>query len=228
MARAGEEKVGAPFLGEVLDALIQRFGGEDRVEDLTRARKEFDERRGRVFEDEDLWESWTRSFLEWYVIERPGPNEGQPPAVRALAGEDDPRRAHAIRAWLCSQRALAEVLSLGGEKVELRDLLGGARFSVTEKRTLYGVAAGDVVEVRLVGFEGGVYFGQMFCYHPRGTRDALAEHVRRLTGKGRGRGDVLDYCARLRIRCERYAHVAPKKIYESVTGETAAEGAATR
>jgi hypothetical protein len=219
MDEAERESGGAALLAEALDGMIQRFGAAENAPDLVRARAEFDERRGKVREDEELWEPWTSAFLEWYVVERPHPVDRRPPAVRALALENRPARAAAIRAWLRSHRALAEVRGLSPGKVTVADLVGGARFAVSEKRALHGVTAGDVVEVRLVGFEGGVYFGRTFCYHPSGTRDLLEGHVRRLAGLGEGRAEILDYCARLRIRCERYAHVAPKRIYEAATGE---------
>ena len=212
------------FLTEVIDETIERFGGSDYTERITAARQEYDGRRGRVFEDEELWEAWTQAFLEWYVIERvPGPAEaadgagrGRPAVAQVLLdarSRGDARREAAARAWLVSHRSLFEVRALSAGRVELADLIGGARFWVREPRAMLGVSVGDVAEMRLIGFDSEVLFGRTFCFHPAGTRDAIAGHVREMRALGSARTDIVDFFASLRIRCERYRHVPPVRIY---------------
>lgn len=214
------------FLAGVLDQMIERFTGGDHRDTVAAARQEYDARRGRVFEDEPLWESWSQAFIEWYLTERPldsGSPEvrGRPPAARVIAdasGSDawsDPRARAAARAWLTSHRSLFAVRALRAGRVELVDLVGGGQFSVREPRAMLGVSAGDVAEMRLIGFEDEVLFGRTFCFHPGGTRDAIAAHARRMRADGHTRQDIVDFCASLRLRCERYRHVPPARIYAS-------------
>lgn len=226
------------FLHAVLDDVIALYGSEPHTGAVTAARQEYHERRDRVFEDQELWEAWTQAFLEWYVIERPqsdvpesgdasesGDTPGAPPAARYLtryltrylAGTDadDQRRRTALRAWLTSYRSLFEVRALRAGEVELVDLLGGGQFLVDEQRALAGVSAGDVAELRLIGFEDRVRFGKTFLFHPAGTRDAIVTHARRMVEQGHGRRDIMDLCARLRVRCERYRHVSPVRVYQN-------------
>lgn len=216
------------FLTGALDRMIERFAGGDHRDTVAAARQEYDARRGRVFEDEALWESWSQAFIEWYLTERPlaagpaGPR-GRPPAAHAVmdaAGREaspwaDPRARAAARAWLTSHRSLFEVRALRAGRVELLDLVGGGQFSVREPRAMLGVSAGDVAEMRLIGFEDEVLFGRTFCFHPAGTRDAIAARARRMRADGHTRQDIVDFCASLRLRCERYRHVAPARIYAS-------------
>jgi hypothetical protein len=139
------------------------------------------------------------------------------PAAARLArarAADEPRRAAAIRAWLTSHRSLWSVEKLGAGYVELFDLLGGARVRVNEPRALHGVAIGEIAELRVLGFEGEVRFGRAFLFHPRGTRDALIEVARVITGEGGDRRAVLDHAATLRSKVLRYRHVPPAKLYE--------------
>jgi hypothetical protein len=204
-------------LAAVIDEIIERFGGAAHTGVITAARQEYDARRGRVFEDEALWEAWTQAFLEWYVLERPlAEAQGRPAAVQVLEDarrQGDEARAAAARAWLVSHRSLFEVRALAEGRVELSDLIGGAQFSVCEPRAIVGVSVGDVAEMRLIGFAGEVLFGRTFCYHPSGTRDAIAAQVRDLRARGGSRQDIVDFCASLRIRCQRYRHVPPARIY---------------
>jgi hypothetical protein len=205
----------AAFLGEVLDRLVAEHTGDD--ERVVAARKLYEERRGRVFEDEELWEVWSGGFVEWLVTEHVPDGRTLPLAADSLAAArdgGDVRRAAAIRAWLTSHRSLWSVEKLGDGYVDLFDLLGGAHVRVAEPREMHGVAVGEVAELRVIGFEGEVLFGRAFLFHPRGTRDALLEQARAITAEGGDRRAVLDHAALLRTKVLRYRHVAPAKLYE--------------
>jgi len=203
----------ASLLGHVLDELIARFGGDDRAEDLAQARAEYDERRGRVFEDEELWEAWSQAFLEWYVLERVATGHEYPPAALALARETDPGRGAALRALLTSLRSLFELRKSNVGEVELHDLVGGGEFEVDEQRALHGVELGDVFEARLVGLRSKVSFTRTFWYHPAGTRNSIVAHVARLRKEGKDRREIIDHMANLRVRCVRYKHMTPERVY---------------
>jgi len=202
------------FLYEVIDDLIAQLAEPACADALRAGRERFEARRGRVREDEGLWELWTQSFLECFCVE----GEDSPAAL-ALQQSSDARVRQALDAWLRSWRALVEVQHLGKGVVRVRDLLRGGLFEVSEKRSLHGVDAGDLAEVRLIGFEGQVRFGRSFLYHPSGTRDILAEQVAGLWARGSDDHDILDHCARLRLRTERYRHVAPERLYRAATEE---------
>ncbi|HVK85359.1 MAG TPA: hypothetical protein VM513_14675 [Kofleriaceae bacterium] len=183
------------------------------------ARRAYEERRGRVHQDDELWEAWSAAFVEWFVIERTE-DDGLPLAARTLRElpPDDPRTS-AIRALLTSQRSLFEVRAMGKTgRVELLDLLGGAVFHVDEQRQLHGVEVGDVAELRLIGVptsDGGeVRFGRTFIYHPKAARGAIVERARAMLAKGASRRDVIDQIAQLRVQVTRYRHMAPARVYE--------------
>jgi len=202
-------------LGDALDRVVADGTADEAV--VLAARQRFDERRGKVFEDEELWEVWSASFVEWLVLEYVPPGREAPAAIDTLAaaraGGDD-EGARAIAAWITSHRSLWSVERLGPGFVELFDLLGGAHVRVTEPRALHGVAVGEIAEVRVVGYQDQIWFGRAFLYHPRGTRDALVEQARQVTAAGGDRRAVLDHAAQLRTRVLRYRHVAPARLYQ--------------
>lgn len=213
---------GEPSAAAALDDALERMIGEHTADtdEVLAARREYEERRGRVFEDEELWEAWSAAFIEWFVVERAAEGSaagGLPPAARSLAAAraaGDERRAAAIRAWLTSHRSLFEVTDLAEGRVELRDLLGGGVFSVAEQRAMHGVELGDVAELRVVGFDGDVRFGRTFVFHPRGVLEQIVGQVRGHLGRGADRRAVIDHIAGLRVRVDRYRHVAPAKVYD--------------
>lgn len=204
----------AALLDQVTEELYARHTAD--TDDASRARAEYEERRGKVHQDDgELWESWSAAFVEWYVVERAGA-DGLPPAVRTYrelraAGDD---KAPIVGALITSQRSLYEVRAIAKGTIELLDLLGGAEFAVTEARAMLGVEVGDVAELRLVGARDQVRFGRTFIYHPKAARPAIVERARAMLAKGASRRDVIDQIAQLRVQVTRYRHMAPARVYE--------------
>lgn len=196
-----------------MDSLVERFGAAD-IADVAAARKVYEGRRGRVFEDEVLWETVSQGFVEWYLLERVPPGRSRPLAAALLESELSAEQRAALLAWLDSYRSLFEVVGLSRGRVDLVDLLGGSRLSIGEQRTFHGVAVGDVVEARLLGCGADVVFGRSFLYHPTGVREPIRHYVEQRRGTGADRRDLIDHFAWMRVRCERYKHLNPIKIYD--------------
>lgn len=204
---------GAAILDEVIEELYARHTSD--VGAAAAARREYEERRGKVHQDDELWEAWSAAFVEWFVIERVGTGSLPPAAqtFRELA-RDDPKR-DVVSALLTSQRSLFAVRATGRGKVQLLDLLGGAEFVVDEKRALHGVEVGDVAELRLIGLPSGeIRFGRTFVYHPKAARDAIVDRARAMLAKGSTRRDVIDQVAQLRVQVTRYRHMPAARVYE--------------
>jgi len=203
----------AGTLHGALDRLIERHAAGASAADLEAARARFDERRGKVFQDEELWEVTSRCFVEWFVL------EPQVPGERALAARDldtdlDADEREAILALLRSLRSLYRLEGQDGGRVVVTDLIGGAELLVCEPRTLVGVVRGDVFEARIAARGDDLYFTPAFLFHPPDAGAAIEEHIRAIVSAGGTRADAVDACAALRVRCERSGRVAPARVYE--------------
>jgi hypothetical protein len=204
----------AALLDEVIETLYARHTTDPEA--ASSARREYEDRRGKVHQEDELWEPWSAAFVEWYVVERVPPGERHPPAVatyRELAAAGDPRAAVA-RALVTSQRSLFEIRAMARGQVELLDLLGGAVFHVDEQRALHGVEVGHVAELRLVGISGEIQFGRTFIYHAKAARAAIVERARAMLASGSSRRDVIDHIAQLRVQVTRYRHMPVARVYE--------------
>ena len=204
----------AARLDEVIELLYARHAADAAAASV--ARRDYEDRRGKVHQEDELWEPWSAAFVEWYVVERVAPGEQLPAAAqtyRELAAAGDPR-AEVCRALVTSQRSLYEIRAMAKGRIELLDLLGGAVFNVDEQRALHGVEGGDVAALRLVGLAGEIQFGRTFIYHPKAARQAIVERARTLLAGGASRRDVIDQIAQLRVQVTRYRHMPVARVYE--------------
>jgi hypothetical protein len=201
-------------IAEVLDRVIA-FAARDEAE-LVRGREEWAEKAGKVFDDDSLYEERTTAFLEWFALERPGP-DGRMPGERFLAEERlDDLQGRWVDALLNSHRSLFEVKQLKPGFLTLDDLLGGGSFQVTERRKLPGVAEGEVFEARLVPnvvSAPELLFTRAFQFHPREAAAEVKRYAEKAKKAGTARTEVLFELARLRLKALRYGHVDAAKIY---------------
>jgi hypothetical protein len=207
----------------VLDRLAEKYSdGRHKIEAM-RARAEYFDRAGKVFDDDgELFEGRMASFLEWYVIERPF-DGGAPPAVRALDEDasltDDERREAALLAT--SHRTLFELHGAEDGVLEVEDVLGGARFTVGERRGTVGFHPGDLFEARVIWDGEALLFGRTFLFHPPDAREAVLDWVEGAQARGVGRDEILFHLSRNHIRWHRYGHIGAAKIYKGDGGSVA-------
>jgi hypothetical protein len=196
----------------LLDRLTERYSENEHKLEAMRAREEFFDRAGKVFDDDaELFEGRMASFLEWYVIERPlRAGAGRTPIAHAIesalalpAGE---RRMLAHLA--SSHRSLFQLASAADRVLEVQDVIGGARFSVLERRN-----TGDVVEARLLWDGDTVIFGRTFLFHPPDAREVILDWVERAVEKGMARDEILFHLSRQYVRWHRLGHVGAAKVY---------------
>jgi hypothetical protein len=202
-------------LATVLDRVIA-FAARDEAETV-KAREEWAEKAGRVFDDDSLYEERTTAFLEWYALERELAS-GKVPAERFLAEERlDDKEGAWVHALATSHRSLFEVQKVHEGIILLEDLLGGGAFAVTERRRLPGVEDNEIFEVRLVAnviTPPKLLFTRAFQFHPREARVEIKRQAERARKAGEARAETLFRLLRLRLKALRYKHVTADKIYK--------------
>lgn len=207
--------VGVSRLHTTLDDLIARHTEGDYRTQVMHAKEAYFELSGKVFDDDgDIFESRLASFLEWYALERPLDGGEDSPALhwlRQLNPSSDTARA--LAALLTSHHSLFDVSAVSEHTVELEDLLGGARFSVTERRSTVGFEIGQIVEARILWDGQSVVFGKTFLFHPREARQEVLDHVDAALVAGVAPREILFQLARLHLRWYRSRHISAIRIY---------------
>ncbi|HEX3902453.1 MAG TPA: hypothetical protein VH853_06345 [Polyangia bacterium] len=203
----------------LLDRLTERYSENEHRLEAMRAREEYFDRAGKVFDDDaELFEGRMASFLEWYVLERPSAGLGKTPispilhAVEngtKLPGEERRALAHLAS----SHRSLFQLASAAERVLEIDDLLGGARFSVLERRNTAGVAEGDLFEARVIWDGERAIFGRTFLFHPPDAREVAIDWVERVVAEGMPRAEILFHLSRQYVRWHRLGHIGAAKVY---------------
>jgi hypothetical protein len=214
----------------VFDELVGRATQDET--DVRLAREEWSVQTGRVHPDHELYGERSDAFVEWYVLDRRGP-DGLTAVERALlsnvespgvapgasagaaAGAAIIDRATCL-ALRAAHRSLFSVRELQPGQARVDDVLGGAQFEVDERRSLRGVQPGDLFETRILPDPERPYrlvFSRAMLFHPRGVSTAVLEHARAARARREPRAVVLARLQRLRLRCLAYKHVAPLRIY---------------
>ena len=200
----------------LLDRLAERYSEKEHKLEAMRAREEYFDRAGKVFDDDaELFEGRMASFLEWYVLERPLAGIGLPPVACAIeegvARPADERRT--LAALASSHRSVFELFTVDGEVLDVEDLIGGARFAVRERRKPLGMTVGDIFEARVVWDGDTVVFGRTFLFHPPDAREVVLEWVERAVATNVAREEILFHLSRQHIRWHRHGHVGAAKVY---------------
>lgn len=202
-----------------LDELTAFASSEARREDLIAAKAEYFQQTGEVFEDDPFFELRMASFLDYYLFDRPSPRTGLTPARELLqerAALGGPEQAAAFRAFTETLHGLFEVRKVGKGLVRLRELFSGKDYDVTERRQTVGLEKGDILEARLIPFEGHLLFSQAFIFHPRDAGKAIRAEVKRRKKHEPQRPpvDLTWDCARRQLKTERYRQIPVERIYD--------------
>jgi hypothetical protein len=210
-----EAPASAGLVHVLLERLASEYAEDPYRTDVAEAREDYFSRAGKVFEDDaELFDTRIAAFLEWYVIERPL-RGGPPPVCRTLAeaGSRSQDESTALAHIATSHRSLFDVAAVAGGVIQLEDLLGGARFSVTERRSTAGFEVGDVLEARLIWNGDEVVFGKTFLFHPRDARQEVLEVIDAGIDKNMPREDIMFRLSRRHLRWHRLKHVGAARIY---------------
>jgi hypothetical protein len=201
-----------------LEALTAFASEGARRDDLLAAKAEYIQHTGELFEDDTFFELRMASFLDHYLFDRVSPLTGKTPAeeyleLKRAEGAPD---AGLYEAFTQTLHGLFEVRKLGKGYIRLRELYSGKDYDVTERRQTAGLDKGDVIEARLIPFDGALVFSQAFTFHPKEAVKSILAEVKRRKKKEPERPplELTWECAKRAVKAERYRQIPVERIYD--------------
>lgn len=208
---------------------VARYGAEgDLGAELLQARAEYKQRTGEMFESDASYERRIGSFLEWYVLDRkisfrPELTPAELFVLQKGAGlsEGDRNRY----AGLAQTRlSLFEFKKAKAEHLVMRDIVTGEKIEIFERRRPAGLDSGDVLEGRIVPWDGLLLFSDVYFVYQRDVRKEILSAAKRLKKAGASDSERIAFVHRvafLETRAERYKHLDARKVFAELNGQAA-------
>ena len=219
------------MLKELQEKLLAWATAEARKEEILAARRDHFERYGEPHEEDKSFETRMNGMLDHYLYDfrRPGSSETTIEIfMRDAAAELTTDELALYRILAKNIHGLFEVRKIKqGEEIRLRDLFTGGEYDVTERRHLVGLEKGDILEARLLPYDGKLFFSGAFLYHPAEVRKAILAEVKRMkkeAAKGGSAPDAKGFIAllsRMAFKLERYRNVKVESLYDFKPGAKA-------
>jgi len=209
-------------LQQLHERLLSWATAAPREQDLLRARKEHFERHGEPHEEDRSYEVRVNGMLDHYLYDfRPAEGHGSTLErfLEVVGPSLPPEEVAAYRALAQNVHGLFEVRKIQEGRVRLRDVFSGRDHDVTERRHVAGLEKGDLIEARLLPFDGALLFSGAFLYHAREARKAVLAEVKRVRKAAPNGAEVdvkafLAQLSRMALKMERYRNVRLESIYD--------------
>ncbi len=209
-------------LGELQEKLLAWATAEPRKEEVLAARRSWFDRHGEPHEEDKSFETRMNGLLDYYLYDFRPPGSTET-TIEIFMREMGPHlttdELGAYRVLARNLHGLFEVKKIAPGEVRLRDCFTDVVHDVTERRQMAGLEKGDLLEARLLPFEGDLFFSAAFLYHPQEVRKVILTEVKRRK-KEAGKDslpDVEEFIAtlsRMAFKLERYRNVNVESIYD--------------
>ena len=202
-----------------LEPLIQEFTTGDYYPEVYRAKQEFFERSGIVYEDDSEFEQRMNLFMDWYIFDRDLPGVDLPP-IRYYV-----RRHNSV--FSADEKQIFEDLSASihtlfllkrftffGKNLLVQDLFSRKEYVVKDPRLQMAFSRGDIFEGRIFPHQGKWYFANGFCLHPVEMRSFILGEIKKIRFQEHSRHlKLILQLAQMKLKHQRFSHIDVKHIY---------------
>ena len=200
-----------------LDKITKTLTGEGYVMELVAARKEYYLATGEIFEEDRSFEIRMITFLELFIFDRPL-GRGVVP-IRAYLEDHGPRLSAEERelteALLQQRHGLFQVKKTKPPALNLKDLWDGKPVRVEAGEMARAFHAGDLLDARLVTYQGKTWFTEGILCHPVESVSFIKAEVKALRKAGTPGPDAFFLpLAAILLKHERYRHIKAEHLYK--------------
>lgn len=203
----------------LIDKILRHFAGPEFKDELDKAKKEFFGSTNLLEEDSGGFDLRMSQFFDWYFFTRELSGYGRTPLEvchleRAL--RFDEAETSQIEQLKNHRHSLFELVKIKNDDIHLRDLMKNEKIWVRNSPWVYGFAADEIFEARLIPDGKMWVFTKGFCFHPASARPFILDEVKR----HREDADLDPQAFMLRLvkmrsKFEQYKHVRPEMIYSN-------------
>ncbi len=171
------------MLKEKLDRLVDYVAQPGFDSETRKAKKEYEQLAGEIFEDDKSFETRTLGFLEWFILDRWLSGQTDTPLetfIRDSSANLEESELEEFRCLLTSVHSLFQVKKVKTNLVTVTELFDDNRYEVSHERADLLFKKNDLFEGRLFYYQKMNQFSDSFCFHPLASQKFIKVEIERL------------------------------------------------
>jgi hypothetical protein len=202
-----------------LDPIIEEFTTGEYYPEVYKAKHEFFEKAGIVYEDDSEFEQRMCIFMDWYLFERDLPGVDLPPIKYFFRKNKDRFSNEELAIYGDFCRTIHSIFRLKrtawfSQGLVVQDLFSRKSYTVNDNELNQGFTRGDVFEARLIPFRGTYEFSRGFCFHPVEITSFIQGEIEKVRHQDRNRQTKLILqLASMKLKHLRFNHIDIRQIY---------------
>lgn len=209
-------------LSELQEKLLAWATSDAHKEELLAARRDWFDRHGEPHEEDKSFETRMNGMLDYYLYDFRPPGSSDTTIeifMRETGAALTTDELAVYRVLARTVHGLFEVKKIKKGEVRLREVFTDAPYEVTERRQMLGLEKGDLLEARLLPYDGRLFFSGAFLYHPQEVRKLILTEVKRQRKEAEKGAPVepqafLATLSKMALKLERYRNVKVESLYD--------------
>lgn len=166
-----------------LNKLIEYATGPEFSEEIHKAKDEYREVTGDIYEDDPSFENRMAAFLEWYTFDRFITGDTTTPLLAYIAKNKDTWPAETLEVY---ENFAGHILGIfivkkvKKDHVVVLNLFNKTTHQVQETQSEIIFRKNEIFEGRIVSYSGQNYFTGAYCFHPQKTLKFIKSEIGKL------------------------------------------------
>jgi hypothetical protein len=202
-----------------LEPIIEEFTTGEYYAEVYRAKQEYFEKAGVVYEDDPEFEHRMSIFMDWYLFDRDLPGVDLPPMKFYFRKNKDRFNNEELNIYRDFCSTVHSVFRLKRHTwfkkgLVINDLFSNKTYTVTDAEINRGFARGDLFEARIIPFLGTYEFSRGFCFHPVEMESFISGEIKKVRFQDKTRQTKLILqLSSMKLKHLRFQHIDVRHIY---------------
>lgn len=202
-----------------LDPVIEEFTTGEYYPEVYKAKEEYFEKAGVVYEDDAEFEQRMSIFMDWYIFDRDLPGVDLPPIKYYFRRNKDRLSNDDLNIYRDFCSTIHSIFRLkrrtwNRQGLIILDLFSNKAHTVMDPEVNQGFARGDIFEARIIPFRGGTEFSRGFCFHPVEMGPFILGEIKKVRFQDKARQTKLILqLSSMKLKHLRFQHIDIRHIY---------------
>lgn len=202
-----------------LDPVIEEYTTGEYYREVFRAKEEYFEKSGVIYEDDPDYDQRMSTFMDWYLFDRDLPGVDLSPIKLFFRKNKEKLDANRFQIYQDFCETIHSIFRMRGkaffgDDLKLFDLFSKKSYTVAEPDLHQGFAKNDLFEARLIPFQNRYEFSRGFCFHPREMETFILGEIKKVRNQEKGRQTkLIIQLSAMKLKHMRYPHIGVNHIY---------------